>query len=282
MITRTIVFIHGAFVTKHSWDLWVERCQAQGYRTIAIAWPGRDRPVRELKQAHPEPEVGRLTFKQVLDHHIKALQSLDEKPVLIGHSTGGLLTQLLLQRDLGVAGVAVDSVPPQGVIPTQLSFIRAGLPVLNPFVPISRPYYMTFKQFQYAFANGLPLEAQKAAYDAQTVPESRRVAWGALSSVAKVDFKKARPPLLFIAGTKDHFIPESLNRTNHRRYKASPAVTDFKEFPGRNHYIIGAEGWEEVADYVLNWLHQQKVLTASGRVSSAVRDSTVSRDSLAV
>jgi pimeloyl-ACP methyl ester carboxylesterase len=192
------------------------------------------------------------------------------------------LTQLLLQRDLGVAGVAVDSVPPQGVIPTQLSFIRAGLPVLNPFVPISRPYYMTFKQFQYAFANGLPLEAQKAAYDAQTVPESRRVAWGALSSVAKVDFKKARPPLLFIAGTKDHFIPESLNRTNHRRYKASPAVTDFKEFPGRNHYIIGAEGWEEVADYVLNWLHQQKVLTASGRVSSAVRDSTVSRDSLAV
>ena len=269
MATKTIVFIHGAFVTKHSWTPWVERYQAQGYNAIALPWPGRDEPVKALKQAHPDSQLGQLSLKQIMDHYINTLQALDEKPVLIGHSLGGLLAQLLLQWHLGVAGIAIDSVPPLGVIPTQWSFYRAGWPLINPFIPASRPYYMTFKEFQYAFVNGLPLAEQQAAYETQLVPESRRVVRGGLTFLAKIDFMKPRPPLLLIAGAKDQFIPAALNKANYERYQGSPSVTDFKEFSGRTHYIIGQKGWEVVANYALGWLHQHKLLADRVKVPVA-------------
>ena len=249
-----IVFIHGNFVSKHSWEPWVDRFEARGFTCLPIEYPGRDKPVAELKQHPHDPFLGTLTIQNVIDHHVQAIQSLDEKPIIIGHSFGGLLTQLMLQRDLGVAGVAIDSVPPPGVISFNWSFIRSTWPVVNPFIPSSRPYYMPFEHFQYAFGNDLPLAAQRAAYDAVIVPESRRLARGGLTRAARVDFTRRRAPLLLIAGEKDHIMPASLNRKNFRRYRSSPSVTDFKEFPGRAHYsVIGGPGWEEVADYALDW-----------------------------
>lgn len=122
--------------------------------------------------------------------------------------------------------------PLQGILSTKWSFIRSSWAALNPLISSGTPYYMTFPQFQYAFANTLPLAEQKAAYDAEVVPESRRLQRGALSSLASVDFTRRRAPLLFIAGEKDHIIPSSLNRANYERYKGSPSVTEFKEFPG--------------------------------------------------
>lgn len=117
---------------------------------------------------------------------------------------------------------------------------------------------MPFEDFQYTFGNDLPLAEQRAAYDADIVPESRRLSRGALSRAARVDFRKERAPLLMIAGENDHIIPASLNRSNWRRYRKSPSVTDFKEFPGRAHYtVIAGPGWEEVADYALDWAERQ-------------------------
>jgi pimeloyl-ACP methyl ester carboxylesterase len=263
MTTKTFVFIHGAFVTKHSWEPWVQRFQSLGYRVVTVAWPGHDRPVAELRAAHPDAALGKITLQQVLDHHVRAIQALDEKPVLIGHSLGGLMTQILLERDLAVAGVAIDSVPPPGVLPTQWSFFRAGWPLINPFISASEPYMMSFEEFQYAFANGLPLEEQREAYETQCVPESRQIVRDGLTAVAKVDFKMARPPLLFIAGTNDHFIPAALNNSNYHAYQHSPSVTDFKEFPGRDHYLIGQKDWQELATYILDWLQQRQLVSAA-------------------
>jgi alpha-beta hydrolase superfamily lysophospholipase len=113
---------------------------------------------------------------------------------------------------------------------------------------------MSFRRFQYAFVNGLPLAEQQAAYGKYVVPESRRIPRQSLT--AKIDFSKPHPPLLLIAGSADHLIPASLNRTNYNRYKSSPSVTLFKEFPGRTHYIVGQKNWEEVANYILSWLNE--------------------------
>jgi pimeloyl-ACP methyl ester carboxylesterase len=196
-----------------------------------------------------------------MDHLTRVIKGLDEKPAIIGHSFGGLLTQLLLQRDLGVAGVSVDSAPPQGVLPTQLSFLRFSLPAFNPLIPATKPWYMTFKQFQYGWTHTLPLAEQRTAYEAVIVPESRGLYRSALTPDAKLDGTRSRAPLLFLSGEKDHIIHPAVNKANAERYSKSSSVTDLKVFPGRTHYtILAGKGWEEVADYALNWLQRQNVL----------------------
>lgn len=253
--SRTAVFIHGMYMTALCWEHWLAHFQARGYRCLAPNWPGRDQPVDVLRQRHPDPQVGHLTLSRVLDHFRDVIRSLDDTPVLIGHSMGGLVAQLLLQEGPACAAVAIDSAPPMGVFTLKWSFVKANWPHINPCVPPSRPIEMTFERFQYAFVNGLPLDDQRAAYERYVVPESRRVPREALT--ARVDFKRPRPPLLLIAGSDDRIIPPSLNRANYAKYRAAPAITDFAEFAGRTHFIIGQKGWEEVADFVLAWLKEK-------------------------
>ncbi len=259
MSSKTVVFIHGLFMSYNSWDHWVEYFGGKGYNAIAIPYPGRDKSVEQLRAEHPNPEVGEQTFDAMVEHHEKVIRGLDEAPIIIGHSLGGLVTQLMLNRGLGAAGVAIDSAPPQGVISMEWSFIRSSWPLLNPFNLPSKPYMMPFEGFQYAFANGLSLDEQKKGYE-QVVPESIRLARGSLTSASAIDFKKQHVPLLMIAGENDHLIPASLNRTNFKRYEASkPSVTELKEFAGRNHFLVGAKGWQEIADYILEWVNKHQV-----------------------
>jgi pimeloyl-ACP methyl ester carboxylesterase len=255
MTPKTIVFIHGMFVTPACWEAWIAYYQDKGYTCLAPAWPGREQPVESLRANHPDPQLGRLTLADLVEYYAGIIADLGEKPVLIGHSMGGLIVQLLLQRDLGCAGVAIDSAPPAGVITTRWSFLKSNWPLINPFISKYRPYYMPFEHFQYTFVHTLPLEQQQAAYAALVVPESRQVAQGTLSAAASVDFERLHVPLLLIAGSDDRIIPAGLNRANQRKYDAAlPAITDFKEFPGRTHFIIGQPGWSEVADYISEWL----------------------------
>jgi len=259
MISKTIVFIHGMFMTPLCWEQWIKYCQGQGYECMALAWPGRNQPIETLRKNHPDPQLARLTLRDVVESLAGTLRKLNAKPILIGHSMGGLIVQLLLQKDLAVAGIAIDSAPPQGVFTTKWSFIKANWPAINPFVSEGEPMQMPFEHFQYAFVNTLPVEAQQAAYDTYVVPESRGVPRQSLTGVAKIDFKKEHPPLLLIAGSEDHIIPASLNQTNHAHYRSAASVADFKEFEGRDHFIIGEKGWEEVADYSLAWLKDKGV-----------------------
>lgn len=252
MKSKTIVLIHGMFMNALCWEKWIPYYESKGYKVHAPNWLGRDKSVEELNQAHPDPELAKLKLNQVTDHIEAFIKTLDEKPAIIGHSMGGLVVQVLLQRDVATAGIALDPAPPAGVFTTAWSFLKANFPAINPFL-LNQPAKMTFEHFQYAFVNTLPMDEQRAAYDRYVVPESRGVPTSSLGSAGKIDFSKARRPLLITAGEKDHIIPASLNRSNYAKYKG-PSVTDFKEFAGCDHFLIGSRGWQEVADYCLEWL----------------------------
>lgn len=252
--SHTVVFIHGMFMTPLCWEKWEPYFQSHGYRTFAPAWPEHDQPIESQRASHPNPRLAALTLGAVLDHYRTFLRSLDEKPILVGHSMGGLIVQILLQEGLGAAGIAIDSAPPKGVISLKYSFLKSNWPAISPSAKIDEPIWMSFDSFQYAFVSTLPLSEQQAAYARYVVPESRRIGKGPTTETAQLNFQKARPPLLLLAGAKDHIIPSSLNRDNFDKYRKTPAITDFREFPERTHWIIAQEGWEEVAEYVLNWL----------------------------
>jgi len=257
MPARTIVFVHGMYMTPLCWEHWDRYFRAKGYECLAPAWPGRDQPVEVLRQRHPDPNLGALTLSHVVRHYTRLVASLDQKPILIGHSMGGLTVQLLLQQGMGSSGVAIDSAPPMGVFTTQWSFLKSNWPHITPFASLQDPIAMSFERFQYAFVNNMPLTQQKAAFERYIVPESRRVPRESLT--ARIDFKKPHAPLLFIAGSDDHIIPAALNRSNYKKYQNAGSEVAFKEFAGRNHFIIGQDHWEEVAQYVDAWINRIKV-----------------------
>ena len=182
----------------------------------------------------------------------KIIKGLDSPPALIGHSMGGLVVQILINRGLGACGVAIDSAPPAGVFTTKWSFLVANLPVINPFKG-NTPDLISYPRFNYAFVNGFQESEQVSAYENYVVPESRNVPRSSTGKAGKVDFKKEHNPLLIIAGGNDNIIPSSLNVSNFKKYSNKLSQTDFKEFAGRTHFIIGQENWQEVADYIMNW-----------------------------
>jgi pimeloyl-ACP methyl ester carboxylesterase len=254
MTSKSVVFIHGMFMTPLCWEQWIQYFQTRGYTCTAPGWPGRDKPVETLRANHPDPELGKLTLVDVVEHCATHIKSLPEKPVLIGHSMGGLVVQLLLQRDIAAAGVAIHPAPPMVVFTTKWSFFKSNWPMINPLISQYRPHLMSFEEFQYAFVNTLPLADQRAAYDRYVVPESRRVPRQSLSGAARIDFSKPHPPLLLTAGSVDHIIPASLNKTNSSKYRNSSSVADYKESAGRVHFTMWQKGWEQEADYILAWL----------------------------
>lgn len=254
---KQVVFVHGMFMTPLCWEHWVERFSREGIKCLAPAWPGRDGSIADLRAAHPDARLGRLGLGDVVEHFTSRILALKEKPAIVGHSMGGLVVQILLARGLATAGVAIDSAAPVGVSSYKWSFLKSNWTMINPFRSKDAPHMLTFEQFQYAFANTLPLDEQRAAYERYVVPESRRVPRDSLGEVGQVDFTVQRPPLLLVAGAEDHIIPSSLNRANYERWRKSTAVTDFHEFAGRDHFLIGSKGWEEVADHCLAWLRDK-------------------------
>ena len=264
-MARTIVFIHGAWVTPLCWEKFTGYFSGRGYNCITPAWPFRDQPVDVLRK-NPPAGLARLGVTEIVSHYEKIIRSLDEPPFLIGHSFGGLFVQILLDRGVGRGGVALDSAPPKGVIPFQWSAIRSLAGVLTTWRGWERILHISQPTFQYAFVHTLSPQAQKEAYDRYVVPETGRiffqgaVALLASKSAVRVDFQNPkRAPLLLIAGSQDHIVPAVQNRSNFAKYKNSPAHTDFKEFPGRTHWLIAQEGWEEVAAYCAAWLEQLPV-----------------------
>ncbi len=251
---KTIMFIHGMFMTPLSWSEWAAHFAAAGYTVLTPAWPGRDEPVASLNAKHPDPNLGALTFSAVIAHFVAEIAKLPEKPIVIGHSMGGLIAQILLARGLVSAAVAVHSAPPAGVFVPKWSFIKGGWPLLNPFISAAKPYQMSFEGFQYAFAHTLPESVQRHAYTTFVVPDSRRLARESTTAVAKIDFTQAHAPLLLIAGEVDHLIPAALNQLNYQKYQHSTSITDYREFAGRGHFTVGQAGWEEVANFIQTWL----------------------------
>jgi len=260
MASRTIVFVHGAWVNHECWDKFISFFQEKGYRCIAPAWPYKNRSVAELN-ASPDAALATLGITEIVDHYDRAIRALGEPPILIGHSFGGLFTQMLLDRGLGAAGVSIDSAPPKGVLPLLYpSSFRSNLSiVINP-LNMRKVIRQSLADFQYAFVNTLPLAQQKAIYDQYVVPETGRIFFQILAApfnnFSHVNFNNAtRAPLLLVSGLADHNLPPGLIRTNFNKYKNSPAVTNLKTFENRDHWIIGEPGWEEVVSYIHDWLN---------------------------
>lgn len=256
---RTVVFLHGAWVTPSCWDPFLGFFEARGYRCLAPAWPGKDRPVEAIR-ADPSPLAG-LGIAEIVASYEQVIRGLDEPPLLIGHSFGGLFVQLLLDRGLGAAGVAIDPAPPRGVPVFEPSAFRSLLGVLLTPRGWRKVVRWTFGNFRYAFVHTLPEAVARAAYEAQVVPETGRVFFqGALSlfdrhSPATVRFANTdRAPLLIIGGASDHIVPASAVRRTFRKYRPAAAITEYREFPGRTHWIIAEPGWEEVATAAAEWL----------------------------
>jgi pimeloyl-ACP methyl ester carboxylesterase len=253
--SKTIVFVTGAFVTHLGWEPWKKYFESKGYKAFNPAWPFKNASPDELRKKQPnDTELASLTLAEVIDSYANFIRSLPEKPIVIGHSLGGLMTQVIVNRDLAAAGVAIHPVPPQGVFPYEFSFLKAGWKVLGLFTSLKKTYLMSFKDWQYAFVNGMPLAEQMDAYEKNIIPESKTVARGGLTKAAAVDFKKPHPPLLITSGSEDTIIPAHLNFRNYKAYTKSNSVLDYKEFPGRNHYVLGQSTWKEDADYILDWL----------------------------
>jgi len=248
----TIVLIHGMWMTPHSWEQWIYHYGDRGYRAIAPGWPRIDKAPAEIRR-DPSALKG-LGITECVDHYDKIIRGLDAPPIIIGHSFGGLFTQLLLDRGLGLAGVAIGTAPPKGVIALPASTLRAGLPALkNPFnrnglAPL------TPKQFHWRFTNTLSPEESAAIYREQYIPGTNRAFFDALGSPARINFRNpGRSPLLLIASDEDHISPPELNKKVLNLQRRAPSATDTKEFLGRTHFMAGMDGWEEVADYALNW-----------------------------
>jgi len=256
--SHTVLFIHGMYLTPIVWNEWENYFQDLGYTTFSPAWPLHDLSVEELNNLHPRAELGALTLSEVVDHYRKIIAGLDEKPIVVGHSMGGLITQKLLQEGLIAAGIVIDSAPPQGVISAEPNFLQANWPHLNPLLSISEPTRMTPSEFGFAFTNGMSPAEQEAAYNNYAVPESRRIGRAPITPEAAIDDIAARAPLLIIASGQDNIVTASLNYLNFIKYRNTPAITDFKQFPDRNHWTITAAGWGAVADYVQNWIIETK------------------------
>ncbi|OXA82131.1 Pimeloyl-ACP methyl ester carboxylesterase [Flavobacterium aquidurense] len=251
---KTILFITGAFVSNESWNDWRDFYEAKGYKTIAPPWPHKNDTAEKLRQRHPDPEVAGIRLQQLIEYFEEIAGSLAEKPIIIGHSLGGLIGQILNQKGLAAAVVAIHSVPPQGIMSFKFSFLKAGWGPLGFFTSSKKTFLMSFSQWQYAFTNGLSFELQKKGYEELAIPESKLVVRDTITAVAKVDFSKPHRPLLFIAGDNDHTIPYQLNQQNFKKYTDKNSVTNYKLFSGRNHFVLGQPGWQEIAIYILNWL----------------------------
>ncbi|MEU4172813.1 alpha/beta hydrolase [Streptomyces sp. NPDC026665] len=253
-----IVLIHGLWMTPRSWEHWIKQYEAQGFQVLAPAWPGLDGEVEELR-ADPTVMSG-VGLQEVVDHYAQVIRRLPQPPILIGHSFGGTVVQLLLNQGLGRAGVALHSAAVKGVLPLPLSTLISTWPVLRNPANAGKAIMLTLKQFRYAFGNTLNEAELLTAYERYCVPGPGRVLFqGGFANfnpkaVTKVDFDKPdRAPLLFVSGGADHIVPPKVNKANAKLYRKSPAVTDYHEFPGRSHFTVGQDGWESVSNFVLSW-----------------------------
>ncbi|MQA36073.1 alpha/beta hydrolase [Modestobacter roseus] len=254
----TIVLIHGFWVTPRSWEEWKGHYEARGHRVLTPAYPGFEVEVEALN-ADPTP-VAEVTLPQIVDHLAQIIGGLEKPPILIGHSAGGTITQLLLDRGLGAVGVAINSAPTEGVRVLPLSQLRSTFVAFKNPANRHRAVALTAEQWHYAFANTFTEEESHRLYERYAVPASGRILWSSVLANfmpgpqdAHVDYANpARPPLLFVSGSEDHLMPPAVQRSNAKHYRGDP-VTEVREYEGFPHLLPAAPGWQRIADEVLDW-----------------------------
>jgi non-heme chloroperoxidase len=256
-----VVFIHGLWLLPSSWDRWAAVFEEAGYTALTPGWPDDPETVEEAK-AHPEV-FAHKTIRQVADHFADVIGQLKKKPAVIGHSFGGLLTQMLAGRGLSAASVAIDPAPFRGVLPLPFSALKSASPVIGNPANRNRAIPLTYEQFRFAFANAVGEDEAKELYDTFAVPASGVPLFQAASAnlnpwtEAKVDSKNPdRGPLLIISGERDHTVPWSIANASYKRQKRNEGVTEITEMPNRGHALVIDSGWREVADKALAFVQR--------------------------
>jgi len=253
----TIVLVHGFWVTPRSWEHWVTHYEQKGYRVLAPAYPGFDVEVEALR-ADPTP-IEQLQVSEIIERLESIIGGLETPPILIGHSAGGVFTQILLDHGFGAAGVAMNSAPTEGVKTVPLSQVKATFPVLKNPANRHKAVGLDEEQWHYAFCNTFDEDESRALWERYHIPASGHVFWGSvLANIHPghddnwVNYENDdRAPLLFISGTSDHLMPPSIQQSNRKHYK-SDTVTEIVEFPGP-HLLPAWTNWQEVADHALDW-----------------------------
>jgi len=258
---QPVLFIHGLWLLPSSWDRWAALFDAAGYVALTPGWPDDPDTVAEAK-AHPEVMAGK-TIGQVADHFEAVIHGLDRKPVIIGHSFGGLLAQILAGRGLSVATVAIDPAPFRGVLPLPFSALKSAFPVLGNPANRARAVPLTFDQFRYAFANAVGEDEAQELYDAFAVPAAGAPLFQAAVAnlnpwtEARVDTANPdRGPLLITSGEKDHTVPWAVAEASFKLQQHNPGVTEIVEIKGRGHALTIDHGWREVADIALGFVRR--------------------------
>jgi pimeloyl-ACP methyl ester carboxylesterase len=261
-----LLLIHGAWLSARSWERFEEFFERRGYAASAPEWPRKEGDVEELREN--EEAIAGLGLSEIVDHYEQLIRGLDASPVLIGHSFGGLIVELLLDRGLGRAGVALSPAPPKGILLLPYSSLKAASPALAHPSRWHGTVPLTLEEFTYGFVNTYSPEEAAAAYERYAVPETGQIFYEAgfanfhLHPPTELHFKNGdRAPLLIVGAEKDHTVPASVSAAQYRKYEKSPARTEYLEFEGRPHLFVVGEGWEEVAEAIDGWLG--KVLAAT-------------------
>lgn len=262
--TTPVVFIHGLWIHSTAWADWLDLYAKEGFAPVAPAWPGdSDTVALTRKNASALNGVG---IDAITDAYAAYIATLPVKPIVVGHSFGGLIAQKLLSRGLVAAAVAIDPGQIKGVKPLPWAQIRSALPVLSNPGNKKKTVALTQKQFRYGFGNELTDAESNELHSRWTIPGPGRPIFEASGanfskvSPADVDTKKSdRGPLLIIGGGKDHTVPEVVAKAAYNLYSASAATTDYKVFPDRGHSLTMDHGWREIADYTLNWIKSQNL-----------------------
>jgi non-heme chloroperoxidase len=251
-----VVFIHGLWLLPSSWDRWQTFFEKAGYRTLTPGWPDDPQTVEEANE-HPEV-FAHKTVGQVADHFAEVIGKLKKKPAVIGHSFGGLLTQIIAGRGLAKVSVAIDPAPFRGVLPLPLSALKSSRPVLGNPANRNRAVPLTYEQFRYAFANAVSEDEAKELFSTFAVPGSGVPIFQAATAnlnpwtEAKVDTKNPqRGPLLIVSGEKDHTVPWAIANASFKKQERNTGVTEIVEIPNRGHALTIDKGWREVAETAL-------------------------------
>jgi pimeloyl-ACP methyl ester carboxylesterase len=254
----TIVLVHGFWVTPRSWENWITHYEAKGYQVIAPGYPGFEVEVEALRE---NPQIiADVTVPAIITKIEKAIGDLDRPPIIMGHSAGGAFTQILLDHGYGAAGVALNSAPTEGVRVVPLTQVKSTFPVLKSPANRHKAVGLTYEQWRYAFTNTFPEDEARATYERYHIPANGGILWGSVLANFQpgpqetwVDYTNDnRAPLLFVSGSEDHIMPPAIQESNRKHYKSN-TVTEIREYEGYAHLLPAQEGWEKIADEVLDW-----------------------------
>ena len=254
-----LMLVHGAWLSARSWENFQQYFSERGFAVSAPEWPRKSGDVEELREATDELEG--LGITEIVEHYEEQIGALEEPPILVGHSFGGLVVELLLDRGHGRAGVAMSPAPPKGILVLPFSSLKAAAPALAHPSKRHGVVPLTLEEFTFGFVNTFAPEDAAAAYERYSVPETGQIFYEAgfanfnLHPPTEVHFKSGdRAPLLIVGAEKDHTVPASLSHKQYEKYEKSGAQTDYVEFPGRPHLMMVGQGWEEVAEGIGTWI----------------------------